>query len=179
MRQEVSSADGHPLVLAVRMLLAQAALAFLIIGVLLFAEGLIFFGADTALRHAVERAPFAGVAAALIVTIPRLVKARTGSGLEARSILGIERIDIPIPAASTPQGIEEALMAAPRVDGVTSLGDQRWHVILRAPARWLGTAHVAVTGDRLAVETAPRHPFFFPSWTGRRIAATLAEKLQR
>lgn len=179
MSKEVSERDAHPLVLTARMLLAQTVVFYLVFLILLFAEGMLHFGARVALRHAFERAAIAGVVLAVVVTLSQLKKAKTGSGVTARSMLGVERFDIPLAmTGSAPYGIQETLQSVPGVGNVIVLGDQSWGVVLKGPARWLARVHVTVTDDRMAVvEAAPRHPFFFPAGAGRRTVGALTKKL--
>ncbi|MDX3458586.1 hypothetical protein PV396_42795 [Streptomyces sp. ME02-8801-2C] len=175
----MSVSDAHPLVLAARILLAQTVVCYLAFLILLFAEGMIHFGARVAFQHALERAVIGGVVLAVVVTLSRLKKAKRGSGISARSILGVERFDIPLPmAASASFDIQEKLQSVPGVGNVIVLGDQSWGVVLKGPARWLARVHVTVTGDRLAVvEAAPRHPFFLPAGADTRTVGALTKKL--
>ncbi|NEC88009.1 hypothetical protein [Streptomyces sp. SID12501] len=176
----MSTRDAHPLVIAARMLLAQAVVCYLAFLLLLFAEGMLHFGVRVALRHALERASIAGVVLATVVTLSQLKKAKSGSGISARSMLGIEHFDIPLTmTGSASRGIQETLQSVPGVGNVIVLGDQSWDVVLKGPNRWFARVHVTVSDDRLVVETAPRHPFLFPGWNGRRTANALAEKLHR
>ncbi|WP_330290416.1 hypothetical protein [Streptomyces sp. NBC_00576] len=175
----MSIRDAHPLALAARMLLAQAVLCYLVLLILLFAEGMFYFGARVALLHALERAAAAGVVLAVVVTLSQLKEAKSGSGISARSMLGIERFDIPLAmTGSASRGIQETLQSVPGVGNVIVLGDQSWGIVLKGPARWFARVHVTVTGERLAVvEAGPRHPFFFPAGAGRRTVGALTKKL--
>ncbi|NEA66500.1 hypothetical protein [Streptomyces sp. SID12488] len=175
----MSKRDAHPLVLAARLLLAQAVFCYLVFVILLFAEGMLNFGARVALRHALERAAIAGVVLPVVITLSQLKKAKSGSGSSALAMLGVERFDIPLAmTGSASRGIQEKLQSVPGVCNVIVLGDQSWGVVLRGPARWFTRVHVTVTGDRLAVvEAGPRHPFFFPTDAGRRTVSALVKKL--
>jgi hypothetical protein len=167
----VSRGDRNQLVLAVlavRILLAQAVLAYAVIGTLLFVEGMLHFGVRVALRNAAERASFAAVAVALVVTVAHLLRSRTGVGLSPDSVLGVERFAVPLPAAGFP----------PPGVGAVDLGDLRWRAVPQGTARWLTDLQVAVTGEEVVVESTPRHPFLLPGQKGKKAAGALLEKLR-